>query len=429
VTDIATKHPVSHTGQVLSRPVTFKFALDPTQAQAQQFFAFAGTARLTFNHHLGRVKENLTLRAHEKERGLDRADMTPSLPWSKFSLINEVNAWKNGELEYSPLNEDGLRGLSWRGEVSTDVFETASVDAAQALANWSNSKKGSRQGPRVGFPRFRAKHRTTPSFRLRNRAPEGTTQSIRVTGPKTLRLPKIGEVRVHGCTKRPRRMIESGRLRLYYATLTYRQGRWWVTLTGVATQFHHEVRSPKGRRQSTVGVDLGLDYLAVAVDVHGTTVQTVEGVKILRSYQDALRAANQNRLHAKIANQRRHLTHHVSRELVLACTTLVREDLHVAGMVRNHSLALSISDANWGELIRQIDYKAQWYGTTVVVADRWFASTKTCSACGAVREFMTLAERTFVCTSCGFSAPRDTHAAVNLARWPSRAQPPSLEAA
>ena len=73
-------------------------------------------------------------------------------------------------------------------------------------------------------------------------------------------------------------------------------------------------------------------------------------------------------------------------------TTLVREDLNVAGMTKNRSLALSVSNAALGELIRQLDYKAEWYGTRVVVADRWFTSSKTCSNCAQVKETLSLSE-------------------------------------
>ena len=437
-----TLQPVSHTGHALSRSVAFKFALDPTQEQANLFFMFAGASRFTFNHHAGRVKDNLAARTAEKAEGLGPAEMTPSLSWSRVSFINEMNAWKNGEATDSPTNEDGSRGLAWRHEVSTDVFECASVDAASALRNWSDSVKGARAGNGSGFIRFKSKHATIPSFRLRNRAKPGETGSVRFTGPTTLRLPKIGEVRVHGCTRKPRRMIEAGRFHVYSATLSYRTGRWWVSVTGVAAAFHHERRSLKDRHSNTIGSDLGLASLAVTADTDGTHLQTFEGVRILRSAQDRLRAANQalartkpgsrgrarararlNRLHAKVANQRRAMNHHVSRELVLMAATLVVEDLNVAGMVKNHALALSISDAAWGELVRQITYKARWYGTELIVADRWFASSKTCSSCGTVRETLGLAERTFACP-CGLVIGRDLNAAINLARWPERSSSP-----
>ena len=107
---------------------------------------------------------------------------------------------------------------------------------------------------------------------------------------------------------------------------------------------------------------------------------------------------------------------------------MVREGLNIAGMRKNRSLALSVSDAAMGELVRQLDYKALWYGTQVIIADRWFASSKTCSSCGQVKETLSLSERTFSCP-CGYVAPRDENAAVNLARWtPSSSPPPSAVA-
>ncbi|MGH3481037.1 MAG: helix-turn-helix domain-containing protein, partial [Nocardioidaceae bacterium] len=142
---------VSHTGQLLSRPVAFRFALDPTREQTARFFAHAGAARVAFNHHLARVKANLDQREAERSYGIAGKDLTPALSWSRVSFINEFNAWKNGKLASSPVAEDGTRGLAWRGEVSQDVFECASVNAAQALANFSASRKGAGPARRWGF--------------------------------------------------------------------------------------------------------------------------------------------------------------------------------------------------------------------------------------------------------------------------------------
>jgi putative transposase len=91
------------------------------------------------------------------------------------------------------------------------------------------------------------------------------------------------------------------------------------------------------------------------------------------------------------------------------------EDLHVAGMLRNRWLARSIADASWARLHRQLAYKTRWYGSRLVVADRWYPSSKTCSACGLVRAHLTLAERVFHCPACGLAMDRDVNAARNLA--------------
>ena len=93
------------------------------------------------------------------------------------------------------------------------------------------------------------------------------------------------------------------------------------------------------------------------------------------------------------------------------------EDLNVQGMLRNNSLARSISDAAWTELARLLKYRQDWRGGQVVTVDRWFPSSKTCSGCGAVDPDLTLAQRTYRCAQCGLVMDRDLNAAVNIAAW------------
>ncbi|MGH3330381.1 MAG: RNA-guided endonuclease TnpB family protein [Nocardioidaceae bacterium] len=435
------KQVVSHTGQILSRPVAFRFALDPTREQAARFFAHAGAARVAFNHHLARVKANLDQREAERSYGIAEKDLTPALSWSKVSFINEFNAWKNGKLASSPVAEDGTRGLRWRHEVSQDVFECASVNAAQALANFSASRKGTQAGKTVRFPKFKSRHKTSPSFKLRSKSKPGQTAPIRVAGPKALRLPTIGEVRVHGCTKQVRRMLTAGRLHLYGATLTFERGRWWISLQGIAAQFHPERRSEKGRHQVSAGVDRGIKSLAVIADADGALLHTVEGVKALRTAELRLRRANKalartkpgsrgrakakqrlTRLHARVAHLRAHVSHDASYKLATTLTRLVIEDLNIGGMTQLRSLAKAVADAAMGELGRRLTYKANWYGLELVEADRWFPSSKTCSGCGALDPDLSLSDRTYRCDACGLVIDRDLNAAINLARWQ---QPPA----
>ena len=147
---------LSHSGQALSRAVTFQFALDPNAQQRIFLAKCAGARRFTFNHHLARVKANLDARSAEREVPREREESpelsTPSLSWTAFSFINEFNTWKNGRSDHSPVNEDGSCGLAWRHELPGDVFECASVDAARALENFSASRRGERRGTSVGFP-------------------------------------------------------------------------------------------------------------------------------------------------------------------------------------------------------------------------------------------------------------------------------------
>ena len=133
-----------------------------------------------------------------------------------------------------------------------------------------------------------------------------------------------------------------------------------------------------------------------------------------RNRRDA--AAKLGQHHHHVANVRRHFLHQVCKPLVKTHDRLVLEDLNVSGMLANHHLARAISDAGWAEFARILAYKHTWRGGQLVVADRWYPSSKLCGQCGTVRSDLTLADRVFTC-DCGHTADRDTNAATNLARW------------
>ena len=180
-----------------------------------------------------------------------------------------------------------------------------------------------------------------------------------------------------------------------------------------------------------VGVDLGIKHLAVLSDG-----RTFDNPKPLRRALRKLRrlnrrlhrkprgSANRRRaagrvasLHARIACIRQDVLHKLTTLLVRDYRHVVIEDLNVKGMVRNRRLARAVADVGFGELRRQLAYKADVEQTTVTVADRWFPSTKTCSGCGAVKD-MPLSQREYVCHLCGLVEDRDLNATRNLERYP-----------
>ena len=122
------------------------------------------------------------------------------------------------------------------------------------------------------------------------------------------------------------------------------------------------------------------------------------------------------KLHTAVANARRDGLHKLSTRLVREHGTIVLENLNVAGMLKNRRLARHIAGVGMGELRRQIEYKTGWAGTTVHLADRWYPSSKTCSACGVVKNTLRLSERTFRCDQCPLVLDRDLNAARNLAQ-------------
>ncbi len=120
------------------------------------------------------------------------------------------------------------------------------------------------------------------------------------------------------------------------------------------------------------------------------------------------------RVHAEIADARKDMLHKLTTRLVRENQTIAVEDLAVKNMVKNHKLAQTISDASWGELVRQLEYKCDWYGRTLVKIDRWFPSSKRCHACGHTVNKLPLNIREWDCPSCGVRHDRDINAAINI---------------
>jgi len=120
------------------------------------------------------------------------------------------------------------------------------------------------------------------------------------------------------------------------------------------------------------------------------------------------------RVYARITDRRRDHLHKLSTRLIRENQTVIIEDLSVRTMIRNHSLARAISDASWSELRRMLEYKADWYGRTVIAVDRFYPSSKTCSVCGVITASLPLNVREWTCSACGMSHDRDVNAAKVL---------------
>jgi putative transposase len=432
----------------MARHTTFRFCLDPTVEQSVALGRHVGAARFAYNQCL-----RLHLDARERHRALGSRgggadEREAGVPWSRFSLINAFNAWKRSEaagrrflVTGAGVTEAEVTGLSWRGEVSAQVFEEAAVDVGRGLAGWIESRRGRRKGRPVGHPRFKKKSHVGGSFRVRNQTQRGWS-SIRVgTGarPRSVTLPKIGSVRIREDTRRLRRMIATGRARILQATVTRGARRWWVSVTVEAADLHPAVQHlarPDDDKTGWVGVDRGLHALVVAGTRDGTETLRVEAPKTLatglREQRRLARAVSRKKRgsggrrkaaarlakhHTRVRDTRQHFLHQVSNRLVKTHDRLVLEDLNITGIMSNRRVARAVGDAAWGELARQITYKQHWRSGQVVVADRWFASSKTCSSCGQVKPDLTLAERTYTCGHCGLVLDRDLNAAANLAAW------------
>jgi putative transposase len=212
------------------------------------------------------------------------------------------------------------------------------------------------------------------------------------------------------------------------ATVSEHAGHWYVSV-----QVEQE-RAVPTNIGPIVGVDLGVKTLATLSD--GTQIPNPRHLtrrlkKITRFHRMASRRKKGSKsrkkavrklaqLYRQVANQRADTLHKLTSRLAKTKTVVVIEDLNVSGMLKNHHLAQAIGDVGFGAFRRQLTYKAAWYGSRVVLADRWFPSSKMCSGCGWVDTELTLADWQFRCRNpkrpdCALVLDRDLNAAINLA--------------
>ena len=370
-----------------------KIRLDPTPRQERLMVSHAGAARFAYNAGLAHVKEAL--------------DSGESPEWSHYSLLR----WWNKNKDTLAVNGD--TGEVWWSQNSKEAYSGAFRSLAQGFSNWSKSRKGQRKGKKVGFPKFKSKN-TAMRF----------AYSTGFTAPKAgdpygLKLPRIG--RVH-CMENVHERVNGAHL--VRVSVSRRAGRWYASLT-VEREPAAPASPPKG---GVVGVDLGVKNLATLSD--GTVIPNPRalgaGLKALRKAQRALSRRVKGsvrrekakervaRLHARVADMRADAIHKATSMIAGNYSVVCVEDLNVAGMVKNHSLARSLVDASLGEFRRKLEYKTARTGAVLCVVDRWFPSSKTCSNCGVVKAKLSLSERVFHCDACGASMDRDLNAAINI---------------
>ena len=323
-----------------------------------------------------------------------------SVDWSMYAQRRWWNEWKS---EIAP----------WWGGYSKEAYNTAFEQLSTALRNHFQSKQGKRKGGRVGFPRFRSKHRAPLRYAY-------TTGFALVRGnPRLIRLPRVGRVK---CTENIWKRVDGAHV--MRVTVAKRAGRWYASLT-VERDDKPVPRPPKG---GSVGVDLGVKALATLSD--GTVFDNPRLLKRahrkLRKAQKTLSRREQGsnrwgtaklrlrKVHAHVTDQRRDHLNKLTTQLANTYTDISIEDLNVSGMARNHDLAQSISDCGFRELRRQLEYKTARTGAKLHVVNRWYPSSKTCSNCGTVKAKLSLNERTYRCDACGLRIDRDLNAAINI---------------
>ncbi len=394
----------------------FTFTLDPTPDQARAAARHFGARRKAFNWTVATLKADI---AAWHATGVETEK--PSLPvlrkrWNQAKDAVCVNA---------------ETGQPWWQECSKEAYADGVAGAVDAYWNWQQSRAGARAGRRVGFPRFKRKGRDADRVSF-------TTGAMRVEPDRRhVTLPVIGTVRTHENTRRIERLIAKGRGRVLAMTLRRNGTRLDVSVRVL-------VQRPQQRRvgcpDSRVGVDVGVRRLATVADAQGTVLERVANprpldtalrelrhvsrarsrcVKGSRRYRE--RTTEMSRLHRRVNDVRTHHLHVLTTRLAKTHGRIVVEGLDAAGMLRQKGLPgararrRGLSDAALGTPRRHLSYKTGWYGSQLVVADRWFPSSKTCHACRHVQD-IGWAEK-WQCGNCHVTHQRDDNAAINLARY------------
>jgi putative transposase len=361
----------------------YKTELDLNDEQRTACLKHAGASRFAYNWGLARSQE--AYRATGKRP-------------SAIDLHRELNTLKPTD-------------YPWMYETSKCAPQEALRDLEKAYKNFFRRVEMKKQGHwrgKLGFPKFKKRSKAIGSFRL--------TGAIQVLSD-AVQLPRLGHLRLHEHDFIPTDA------KVLSATVSEQAGRWFVSV-----QMEVEQERPTPTATSALGVDLGIKTLATMSDG-----KRIDNPRALKHAQKRLRrlerqksrrklgGKNRKRTckklakqHARVANIREDAAHALTTSLCKNHALVGIEDLHVAGMLANHKLAQAVADSNFGEIRRQLEYKASWYGVHLVVIDRWFPSSKMCSACGWLDEDQDLGDRTFICHRCRLVIDRDLNAAINI---------------
>ena len=373
---------------------SYKVRLEPNKQQEKQMFFQAGCARHIYNWTL----------AFQKERYENGEKFVSAMGMSKYLTA------------YKKENE-------WLKDCDSIVLVTAYTDGCNAFKNFFRELK---KGNKKSYPKFKSKNKTTPAF-----APN--YQNIKINGTH-VKLPKIGLIKLSR-----KNYIPTTNVKKYSNPRVTYDGLHWYLSVGVEQEDKEYQLNP-----TVLGIDLGIKELAVVSD--GTIYENINKTshvkklekklkrlqrQVSRKYEQNKEGNNfkktnniiklekeilklQRRIKGIRDNQRHTMTSRLTEELP---QRIVIEDLNVKGMMKNKHLSEAIGKQGFHEIRRQLEYKCKEKGIELVVADRFYASSKTCSRCGNIKHDLKLKDRVYVCPVCGLEIDRDLNASINLSQY------------
>jgi putative transposase len=351
----------------------FKFRLLPTQEQEVLLSKHFGCVRFIYNYFLS-----------EKQKHYQENKKTLNFNQCAGSLV----AKKKEE------------GFEWLKEVNSQALVSSLMSLETAYGNFFKK--------RARFPKFKSR-KGKNSFIV--------PQHVKVEEKGLVKIPMFKE----GIRFVEHRDLK-GKIKSATVSRT-KTGKYYISFLCVVEKPLQFQKTGKN-----IGIDLGLKDFIITSEG-----QRFVNPKYIKQYEKELKkqqkhfSRKQNgskrkekqkikvaKIYEKITNSRNDMQHKVSLKLIQNYDLIVIEDLNVKGMVKNHCLARAISDVSWSSFVTKLKYKAEWYGKTVCVIDRFYPSSKTCSCCGHIKESLDLSERSWTCSSCNTEHDRDVNAAKNI---------------
>ena len=362
-----------------------KIRLYPNKEQATMINKLLGCYRVVYNQCLNRKIESY------KNEG-------------KTENLSTLGQFVHHEL----LKDDNF---IWLREQNTKVLKQAVRDMLSAYKNFFERH--------TGYPKFKSKHDNKQSCRF-------DIQAISKRNDYTtyhLSLANIRNVRFR-CNEKYAQYVQKHHDNIRQATLTKLPcGEYYLSIL-VDGDLTRKVKETN----AAIGADLGIKNFVITSDgevfdnLHFKKTETEKIKRLQRQLSKKEKGSNNRnkarirlaKLYKKINDRKQYYLHAVSNSLIDENQVICMEDLNVKGMAKNHNLAESICEMNFGEFRRMLEYKARWYNRKIVFVDRFYPSSKTCNNCGYINKELTLSDRQWVCPQCGEIIERDYNAALNI---------------